>query len=757
MNRYVITILISAMLLFMVQPMISKVVLPHLGGSPSVWNLSMFFFQSLLLAGYAYVHFSLKWLGYKKQALLHICVIILASLFMPLSLHIPDISPSHHSAVWLLQSLFFTVGLPFFLLSTTAPLVQFWYARSGREDADNPYYLYAASNAGSLGALVGYILLIEPFTGISEQMTYWSVGFVALALLLVWLTWNARSKAVPMDGVQDVSVAEDEPHPTWARRFSWIGLAFLPSALMLAVTHYITTDIASAPLLWVIPLILYLITFIIAFGNQGQEMLERCSRGYAVLALALVVTFAVRYMFGIQVFMLHLFLFFACAMICHGRLAVSKPSPRYLTEFYLYLSIGGMLGGLFNSFVAPEFFHNSQEYWVLLALVGLVRLSEVTAPEVLGKRAWFYLRWPLLFVVVLAALHVFEGTILTALALIAGKLEGVEPSAIAVLPYVVLVVIFGFLSYRNAFTFVIMGAVGFLLYTSPYSRWYDASYDHKAHEKTVEILKQRDFFGTNMVLHHADENLYTFKHGTTIHGMQLRDGVNDQQALTYYPDVVDAIKAGGFHRNGPIAIVGLGAGSLLSLGAENQEIDVFEISPTVVEIASNPDYFTFVSDSPAAINMVVGDGRLKLSERGDNRYGLIVIDAFSSDAIPAHLLTTEAMALYLSKLKEGGVIAINFSNRFFDLAPVISRVTAVQGAVGYAARLGNEANHPAAMAPYAKAAFWALIAKDKATLTSLESNAAWHAFAADDSIPLWTDDHSNILSALKLGRMTESE
>ncbi len=644
--------------MFLVEPMIARMVLPLLGGAASVWNTCLVFFQAVLLCGYAYAHGATR-LGVRRHAPLHVLVMLLPLAVLPIGLaRVADPSLSHPVA-WLLLALLVSIGLPFFALSTSAAVLQKWYSATNAEGARDPYFLYAASNLGSFMALLAYPLIVEPTLRLRQQSAWWSVGYGVLIVLTASCAaavWRRDRTA----GEVPAAISEPAEPLAWSRRLRWVALAFAPSSLLLAVTSYISTDVASVPLLWVVPLSIYLVTFVVAFSPSAvrARALARRFMPLAVIVLTLLLIAQMDQPLS-YVIPVHLGAFAIVALFCHGELAQDRPSPARLTEFFLWIAFGGMLGGLFNALVAPVVFVGIVEYPLVLALTCLLRRSDApTRPEDRQASAW------LRDIVVAVAI----GAAALASVLVNNRFE--SQSRLLILGAAVPALI-AFGQQRRPIRF--FGCVAALLISG--------AFVHGAFGRTIHA--SRTFFGVYRV--HADDRLhYRFMfHGTTLHGMQSTLPERRHESLSY------------FHRTGPIgqvfaevpgasqttevAVVGLGVGSLASYAGPAQRWTFYEIDPAVERIARTPEYFTYLEDCGARCTVTIGDARLSLARARPQQYGVIILDAFSSDAIPIHLLTREAMRLYLSRLAPGGVIALHISNLHLSLSPVLGRVAQDQG------------------------------------------------------------------------------
>ena len=731
---FTITVFVSAVLLFAVQPMFAKMVLPLLGGTPAVWNTCMVFFQATLLAGYAYAHVTARAFEVRHQATIHLVLLVTPLLLLPIAVPAAWRSPSQdHPAMWLLALLIVALGLPFFVVSTTGPLVQTWFARSNHPLAHDPYFLYAASNTGSLAALLAYPTVIEPNLHLADQSRLWSIGYVVLALLLVGcaaVVWHLRTSASPqvVPGTRGAGGSRAMLDPAasisvW-KRGRWILLAFIPSSLMLGLTTYVTTDMAPMPLLWVVPLGIYLFSFVLTFGRRVRVSYSLVSRLMPILVVPLAATMAVGSVGGLWVLVpLHLLTLFVASLLCHGELASSRPTADHLTEFYLWIGVGGVLGGIFNALLAPAIFNGVVEYPLALVTACLVRRSDSS-----GTPAAFSRQDVRLAVVVVAAIF--------GLLWLAHTLPFLRnlPAVLAVGAPALLC-----FAVRNRPLPFGLG-MGALVMAALLIR--------AGGDETV--FRERSFFGVSQVRVYPTERLTLLLSGTTKHGAQSLDPARQQEPLSYY------------HRTGPIgqvfaaipaqvtprvAVIGLGAGSLACYGTPGQQFTFYEIDPTVVRVARDPRYFTFLQLCPPDIGVVPGDGRLSLGAAPDSSYGLIVLDAFSSDAIPSHLLTREALRLYLRKLDGSGLLAFHISNNHLDLEPTMANL-AHDGQLVALAQFDERVSPDEARAGKTPS-HWVVLARRWEDLRALPHNPQWHTLSARPDKTLWTDDFSNIFEVIK--------
>jgi hypothetical protein len=748
-----LTIFISAFLLFLIQPMFARMILPTLGGAPAIWNTALVFYQAALLGGYAYAHASARWLGVRSQSLLHLGLMLVTIAFLPIAPPADWTPPSASNPLpWLLALLTLSVGLPFFVVSATSPLLQRWFAEAQHRQSPDPYFLYAASNLGSMLALLAYPLAVEPTLRSRQQGGWWAFGYAVLVVMMgtcVAFTWRSAHR----EGDQSVhnrtagallrsAGNEDDslrllPGATRAAgmltahpRVRWVVLAFVPSSLMISVTTYLTTDIASVPLLWVIPLWIYLLTFAMAFAAHPLMRHVWMVRAAPFVLLPLVILLTIQAADPIAlVIPLHLAAFFVVAMVCHGELARSRPPVRDLTRFYLYLSVGGVLGGAFNVLLAPLLFDGIAEYPIALTLACLLLPS--SSPD--GWRSW-----PRFSDLVLPALLGLAAVLLIS------RVQGVNPNpglpAAAIAFGLPALLSLSFLRHRWRFALSV-GAifVASALYSGSQGR---------------TLYAERSFFGVTKVSRDHSGQFNQILQGTTLHGSQWVNSALHRKPLAYYhPDgplgqVFDAFNASGRGRN--VAVVGLGAGSVCCYAREGQRWTYYEIDPVVERIATDPRFFTYLKDCRADVRTVLGDGRLSLAADTGAQYDLLIIDAYSSDSVPVHLLTREALQLYLKRLALGGILAFHVSNRYLDIEPVLANLardaglcamTRTDGMVGgRGAELGKTGSR------------YLIVARTSADLARIAADSRWVPSRTRDDVGVWTDDYSSILKIVKWRR-----
>ncbi len=836
---FAVTLFVSASLLFMVQPMVAKMILPLLGGSPAVWNACMVFFQALLLLGYLYAHYVTTRLEPARQWGLHLAVVVLpfvafiaaiafGSRHTPIAI-VESLAPTGDASPVLrvLALLTLAIGVPFFVVSTSAPLLQRWFSYTGHPSARDPYFLYSASNAGSMISLLGYPLFIEPNLSIVGQAWLFAVGFGILAVL-VYFCGQAAAHPLPLTAPPSrpqgsspnwkkkgngratlaaegsLSTAPSEPPPTWLRRLRWIALAFVPSSLMLGVTFHMSTDIASIPLLWVIPLALYLLTFIIVFGRLPAWSRMVFGNLAPVMILLLVFTMTSKVVsgqMGLEI-ILNIVTFFAVALMCHYELAHDRPSTQYLTEFYLLMSIGGMLGGMFNAIVAPLVFVHAFEYPLVLLLACLLvppLVPRTTAEQLPPWRR--YLPWGLdiLIPVLLGlAFHYYIYRLPGSDWYIAEELTGsasggadwfcqlvtglcqqlnlAPQTIIAILIFAVPVMICFFFVDRPLRFALAVAAILVPI------KWRDATQGY--------VHVERSFFGILKVEKRGTFNRLV--HGTTLHGTQYNEyfvrhwrddlqfmipnnpwdvvtvaGSNwvfdpRQEPLTYYHRTgpVGAVfrelrcRHGGRDATAPVAMVGLGTGSVACYALPGQTLVFYEIDVHVQRLVADTDqYFTYIRDARnrgADIQIRLGDARLKLKEDTDARYAALFVDAFSSDAIPVHLITREAVQLYMERLRDDGILALHISNKYVALEPVVA---AIAQDLGLAARIWNDSSEQAIGKT---ASSWVVLARDVQTLGTLglpleqqqTYGTEFRPLRSLKNMDVWTDDYADVLRVM---------
>lgn len=718
------TLFVSALLLFAVQPMFTKMVLPKLGGAPAIWSVAMVFFQAALLLGYAYAHWLTKLFAPRQSALIHLGLLGLAALSLPLGIAGNfGTPPSQNIEIWLLSLFAVSIGLPFTALAASAPLLQRWFAESGHERAGNPYVLYAASNLGSFAALLAYPTLIEPLLTLRAQTAAWAAGFALLAILI------ALAALVVATGV---TAAKREARisaraPSLASWLSWIGLAAIPAGLVVAVTAHISTDVAAAPFLWVVPLALYLLTFVAVFRDRPWIAHTTVIRlvPYVIAPLAISMLGGDR-AYWLVAISLHLIGFFVLTLLCHGELYRHRPEAGRLTDFYLATSIGGVVGGVFTGLIAPGVFSTTTEYPVLVAVAVLAMPAAFSK----GLRsAAASMAMQLLVAIALVVVHFATSLRVPADWMIAFQ---------AVLISIAALILFSKENPARMFGLVVLAFVFSGL-------WQPGQ---------MSLETTRSFFGVHKIADSADGKHRLLFHGTTIHGadrIKNADGspvTGRAEPLAYYyrggpiSETIIATRAAR-GKLSDVAAVGLGTGSLACYREPDENWTFFEIDPEVVRLARDPQRFRFISSCAPDMPIVLGDARLTLSG-SKAQYDLILLDAFSSDAIPAHLLTREAVSGYLTQLKPGGVIVMHISNRHLDLAQIVAAVGESEGLVTLV-KTDTSANNFSE--DYKSNATVAVLARNWRDIEMLARSPGW-AKVVSDGVRPWTDDYSDLISAL---------
>jgi len=826
----------SAALIFLLQPMFSRMVTPLLGGSPAVWNTSMVFFQGALLIGYVYAHRIARLKSLQTQLYIHAGVIAAAcvTLFLVgggLKIVVSDAlgAPDTRTPIlWLLGVLTLSVGLPYAAISATAPLLQSWYARTGRSDAHDPYHLYAASNLGSLLGLAAYPIVVEPLLGISAQSVSWATGFLIVGAAII----GAGYVALRSSGLSPTQSDAAAPTSTWGDRLFWMAAAAAPSSLMLGVTSHISTDVASAPFIWVIPLALYLLTFVFAFGKNADAWRDPIALLQPISLAALIVAYTQNeFLFTLGA---NLVCFFLSALVCHLALSARRPPVGRLTEFYMWVSIGGVLGGAATALLAPVIFNDVYEYPLALAAVALFlprrdRPLPQYAALAIGAAAIAIALIRLLwqdgeFVRIWEAGAVgmpdwaqFGGIILIGLLVLAAgsDREYARPASIGVAAILgaagiarlltdqdgiqfadVLMSggIFGFgllvlLAHRRQIVREIVAIMGFLLAATIVAVFvargqavdqsllfmilgiiavgiltnrskpalaaglvlaaFVAVHVNSADRKIA--FQGRSFFGVTRVVEYpnlADGTLRVMMHGTTIHGAQYVTGGRTREPLTYYNPETGLGRAtlAGLAKfpQARLGLIGLGSGSTACLMRPQDTLTIFEIDPMVVRFATETDVFTYAPQCSPDASVVLGDARLGVQAMPDNSFDVLVVDAFSSDAVPAHLLTKEAIALYLQKLSPNGVVVLHLSNRNLDLVGEASRVVREAGFGGLWASTDSA---PSADYYTSFATSVMVVTRDQATANSLLLGPDWYPIE-ESTGRAWSDEYINMIRPL---------
>ncbi len=719
---FTVTILAGSFLLFLVQPMVARMALPRLGGAPNVWNSAMLVYQALLLAGYGYAH-AIGRFAIRRQVLIHLGVLLLAALTLPIALA-QIAPPTPGTEAWWVPWLFLlTVGPAFFAVSAQAPLVQRWYA--AHPAAGNPYPLYAASNLGSFAGLLAYPLLLEPALPISSQSWLWTAGYGLLVLLVGTL---ALARAKPMEPVAKVASAPAaaDQNPGWRTIASWLALSAVPSGLMLSTTTFLTTDIMAMPLLWVIQLGLYLLSFSIAFSDRRRIasfliliapiilLIDGGISMYTAGRADLVAGFA------------SLILLFVIAVALHARMYETRPPAAGLTRFYFVMSAGGVLGGVFAALLAPVLFDWSWEHPLLIlaaaALVPLDYWKPMLSRRFGTERARRLALYLALFAVFVGANWLWQQ-----------ELTGGVQGLLQLVMFAGIVMLSVLLSARR-WSFVV-AALALLLALGGVNQI----------NTSLTGQRERSYFGIYSAAPDEAGDM-VLMHGTTVHGLQRSDPAQRLAPTTYYSaqsgiGLAMARAPAMFGTEARIGVVGVGVGTLACYRRPGQAWMFFEIDPLVLEF-SERGTFTFLRECAGGVPMVIGDARLALERAPGAGFDLLAIDAFSSDAIPQHLLTQEALQIYLAAMAEDGVLMIHISNRFVDLRPVLARLAQEEGLV---AALRDHQPEAAGSAIYPSA--WVAMARDPARLDELTRGGDWETLGEPKGAA-WTDEYASILPHL---------
>lgn len=741
--HFLLLLLLSAFLLFTIQPMFSRLILPVWGGTPQVWNTSMVFYQMVLFLGYLYSHLLTKYFSFTYQYMLHLLLLLLCIITMiPVDILLSFTTAQENPIVTIFRILFTGIGGVFFLLSATAPLVQRWFSYTTYKHSDNPYFLYAASNLGSMIALLGYPILIEPYFGLKFQFAYWSYGFIVVFVLFLTvvlsLCINLRKPRVDSKDNynDDNSKKEEEPLGTvnvdvskvsLKVKLYWLLFSFLPSALLLAVTTYLNDTIPSGSLLWIFPLAIYIGAYIFVFRTK-PILSERNTRDFLTYLLICycVVQILVGSFSNVIAFFFHLLCLWLCVSICLIRLFDLRPHIKHITSFYLWISFGGLLGGMFNAFLVPSIFIDITEYYLLLVVILFITFT------------------------------------------------GVKTNLLAVNKYAILLgviasALFYFLLYDKAYfsDYVLYFLVGSLLFCLAYLRmvklvfalvigvfFYSITLPDKI------LYKERNFFGSCRVVNKGSVNLLF--HGSTIHGIQYRDK-NSGFAIDYeklpvsyysylgpYADLMSYMEYNCINSQN-IAALGLGVGVVSAYGHAYQNFDFYEINPDLIAIAKNPAYFTYLNNTEASHTIYQGDARVLLQQRDSSApsYDLLFADTFSGDNVPIHLMSKEAVLLYLDKLTKNGILSIHISSRTLDLSGVLEAI---------ANQIPNITILRKTTVSHIADPIYRSMCQPSDCIVFLKNNQqvvffkekGWKSIPISSRVPAWTDDYSNILRSLKV-------
>ena len=721
---FIATIVTGSFLLFLTQPMIGRMALPRLGGAPTVWNSAMLVYQALLLGGYAYAH-GLARLRPRRQAGLHLIVFALAALWLPIGLRGAAPPADASPILWVPWFLISSIGPLFFIVSAQAPLMQRWYALD--PSRGEPYPLYAASNLGSFAGLISYPLIVEPLLTLKQQSALWTGGYALLVLLVAGcaLTIPARSlEAAPV---------ETSPAPSRRRVLHWVALSAVPSGLMLSTTTHLTTDIVAMPLLWALPLGLYLLSFVIAFANARGVTAFMAQVAPLVVLIAGGLAFADGSDRPIFSATLGLSLLFFVAVTLHGELYRLRPAADRLTGFYLIMSVGGVLGGAFCAIVAPAIFDWAYEHPLLIVAAALLLPQRAYLERL--ERLWSSGRFAPWLALALPALAVL-------LSLVADRSFNPQVPPLASVAATIVVGLIALASIgRRAIFAVCLAAL-----MMSYGGWGTLLY-------SVQDVRTRSYFGIYTVTGNGNGTARMLTHGTTVHGLQNVVPGMEEEPTSYYTrgsGVGRAMASAGrlFGTQARIGVVGLGTGTLACYSTPGQSWTFFEIDPAMVRIATDPRRFTFMSRCGRDARIVLGDARLSLSAQPRSGLDLLAVDAFSSDAVPMHLLTQEALGVYARALQPKGLLMMHISNRYLDLEPVLA-VGARRGGwhtAVYSHRTDLRAlnDHPSV---------WVAMTRDRGTMDALVKGSGaprvWRKLESRPGFPGWTDDYASILPLLE--------
>lgn len=730
------TIFLSATLLFSVQPMFTKLILPLLGGASNVWNTAMVFFQAMLLGGYIYAHLVSKYLPLKAQICVHAAVTALGIFFLPLAVSANVVLPeSGMPTFWLLGLFSATVGLPFFALSANAPLLQRWFSLTDHKDSQDPYFLYSASNAASLIILCTYPFIIEPNLRLGMQTSSWAFGYVALLGMILATAVALMRRLAPMDTrIASASVTKDTTR--YKQKAFWIFLAFLPSSLMLGVTSYMTNNIASAPFLWIMPLALYLLTFVIVFARRPLVFslgLGKLFPWVVIIGFALIAPNQTFNVLGLTVntspppivkIPLLLSVYFLISLYCHSILVERRPDVSGLTGFYILMSVGGVLGGIFNALVAPVIFNGIYEFALVLALVLFLRPEGIVLPKS-GEKPWS------LFIIgcVAAALN-------------AAILFSADVDSKFIVFMTVAIIALSTIRFdmgKWVKSVVFLGLVGLAFGLNVFG--------------SGSAFKDRSFYSLLAVK--VDDSphgkVHKFVHGDTFHNYQLRKPGLQHIPTSYYIEggsIHTAVMSAKAASQGmfDIAVVGLGAGAMACYEQPNENWVYFEIDPAVVDLARNTEYFSYIDTCAPNADIRIGDARQKLKAIPESSQDMIVIDAFSSDSIPAHLVTREALALYQSRLKSDGFVFFHTSNKLLDVTSVVTRLAEDAGLTARYIDLDEFPDNP--YGDMGARSTGILMGSKDAMARATSGDPSYQTWTPSRHVKVWTDDYSSILGTL---------
>jgi hypothetical protein len=752
---YAGTLFVGAALLFLVQPLVGKLLLPLVGGTPGVWNTCMVFFQIVLLAGYLYAHRSTGRFGVRRQAVFHLALLVvvvvafkvaIATTGSPVPVVNAVLPDDEDYALLVVAQLGATVaiavGVPFFVLSTTSPLLQRWFAASGHTSGRDPYFLYAASNAGSLLGLLAYPLLLEPRLTLDHQQWVFAGGVLGYVALVFACALTIIRRPAP----EPEHLRVRAPAPGRWRVARWVALAALPSSLLLGVTTHVSTDLAPVPLLWVVPLALYLVSFILVFARWPYWLHRFVGRVTPMLILFVVLTLLTYAAEPLAVVgLLHMLAFFGVCLVCHGELARDRPPPEHLTAFYFWLSLGGVLGGLFNALVAPVLFSRvgMVEYPLALVLAAAVRPRGEARSPLRGIDV----------ALVLLLLGLSVGLVLVVQDRVRLPSDPEAPDALTARLV------------RVGLMFGLPSVVAFALVRKPAryalalaALFVAGSFESRHFGQTLAL--ERNFFGVIRVTLSPDGKFLRMIHGTTMHGQQRTDEPGPPRPMTYYHEkgpVGHLFAALPAERVRRVGVVGLGTGAVAHYARPGQAWTFYEIDPAVVRFADDP--FRFLSSCQGAHDVILGDARRQLIRAADGSFDVIILDGFCSDAIPVHLLTREAIRLYVEKLAPHGIVALHVSNNHLDLPPLVRRL-ADDHDPPLVVRYCHDVPTESERADGKTDSQWMLLARSEADLKPIVDPADrkpipppaklvfWQKVPWEPG-PIWRDDFANVLGVWK--------
>lgn len=727
---YSLTIFLSAFLLFSIQPMFTKMVLPILGGTPMVWNTAMMFFQGILLLGYLYAHFISQIKNVRTQAIIHCALLIVASIFVPIAKAKGWEPPTTTMPVfWLLQFFTVSIGLPFFAISATAPLLQRWFSLTDHKDAQNPYFLYGASNIGSILALLAYPFVIEMNLRLQTQGEGWGILYATLVLLITFCAIFVKSKQIIKAATKEYS-----EKISWKTRSLWVLYAFIPSALLLAVTSHISVDIAAIPLLWVMPLVIYLLSFVIVFARNPHISHNFITSIAPTAIIVAIIFYSLSVALSADIAIVITFLFII-SMVFHGELAKNKPSATKLTEFYLLMSLGGVLGGIFNSIIAPAVFNDVYEYLLIVILSALALPKTKETIKSYDNVFVFPFVTVFMFSILIIAFKAREIIINDA------NIEIMDIATILAL-IIANYFLFSLFYYKKptkSLRFMLVAAllcsVGYVMRPS----------------QMFTSFKARSFFSTYKV--QEDLKYAHLVSGKTIHGIQIKAPLDLQTMPTSYyskkgpvGDIFNILDPIPNYKE-KMGVVGLGTGTMSCYAKPGRTWTFFEIDPLTVQIAKDSGIFKFLPTCAPNADIILGDARVSLQKSPDNKFDVLFVDAFSSDAIPMHLITKEALYMYMSKIKKDGIVAIHISNKYINLIPVLAGYSETANIKGYFKHHISSEQDRVNLA--ITSSLWVIFSTNKALLQTISETKGWQDLALYNQKAFWSDDFSNIIPLIQ--------